>query len=86
MLAAQALAFDGPLVLAPAMNPRMWEHPATQANANLLARRGAFFVGPECGGMPPDNPEVYLNRPFVYLLIDCREQLPLFIGTVRSIE
>ena len=43
-------------------------------------------VGPECGGMPPDNPEVYLNRPFVYLLIDCREQLPLFIGTVRSIE
>ena len=33
MLAAQALAFDGPLVLAPAMNPRMWSHPATRANA-----------------------------------------------------
>lgn len=50
MLAAQALAFDGPLVLAPAMNPRMWNHPATQANVELLERRGAFFVGPDCGG------------------------------------
>lgn len=50
MLAAQALAFDGPLVLAPAMNPRMWSHPATQANVELLERRGAFFVGPDCGG------------------------------------
>lgn len=40
----------------------------------------------ESGGMPPDNPEVNLNRPFIYLLIDCREQLPLFIGAVRSLE
>ncbi|MGE9984296.1 bifunctional phosphopantothenoylcysteine decarboxylase/phosphopantothenate--cysteine ligase CoaBC [Desulfovibrio sp. SGI.169] len=50
MLAAQALAFDGPLVLAPAMNPRMWKHPATQANVALLKRRGARFAGPDCGG------------------------------------
>lgn len=50
MLAAQALAFDGPLVLAPAMNPRMWAHPATQANAALLQERGAQIVRPGCGG------------------------------------
>ena len=36
MLSAQALAFDGPLLLAPAMNPRMWQHPATQANVATL--------------------------------------------------
>ena len=50
MLSAQALAFDGPLVLAPAMNPRMWTHPATRANAALLEQRGARFVGPDRGG------------------------------------
>ena len=37
MLSAQALAFEGPLILAPAMNPRMWNNPATQCNLNLLS-------------------------------------------------
>lgn len=50
MLAAQALAFDGPLVLAPAMNPRMWAHPATQANVEMLRARGAYLVMPDTGG------------------------------------
>ncbi len=50
LLAAQALAFDGPLVLAPAMNPRMWAHAATQANVATLAARGAQVVTPGCGG------------------------------------
>lgn len=50
MLAAQALAFDGPLVLAPAMNPRMWAHPATQANVATLCARGAQLVIPDTGG------------------------------------
>jgi phosphopantothenoylcysteine decarboxylase/phosphopantothenate--cysteine ligase len=49
MLSCQALAFDGPVVTAPAMNPRMWRNPATQANAALLRERGVFFVGPESG-------------------------------------
>jgi phosphopantothenoylcysteine decarboxylase/phosphopantothenate--cysteine ligase len=49
MLSAQVLAFDGPLVLAPAMNPRMWANPATQANVNILRDRGAIFVGPDSG-------------------------------------
>lgn len=49
MLAAQALAFDGPLVIAPAMNPRMWQHPATQHNVTLLRERGCSFVWPSAG-------------------------------------
>ena len=49
MLSAQALAFDGPVVVAPAMNPRMWRNPATQANVEILRERGFTFVGPDCG-------------------------------------
>ena len=51
MLAAQCLAFQGPLVLAPAMNPRMWAHPATMANVALLQQRGATVVGPAGGNV-----------------------------------
>jgi phosphopantothenoylcysteine decarboxylase/phosphopantothenate--cysteine ligase len=49
VLTEAALAHRGPLVLAPAMNERMWSHPATQANAELLRARGAEFVGPAEG-------------------------------------
>jgi phosphopantothenoylcysteine decarboxylase/phosphopantothenate--cysteine ligase len=43
------LATLAPVILAPAMNVRMWEHPATQANVALLAQRGATIVAPESG-------------------------------------
>lgn len=49
MLSAQTLAFDGPVVVAPAMNPRMWRNPATQANVETLRERGFIFVGPDSG-------------------------------------
>jgi phosphopantothenoylcysteine decarboxylase/phosphopantothenate--cysteine ligase len=49
VLTEAALAHRGPLLLAPAMNDRMWSHPATQANAALLRERGAEFVGPAEG-------------------------------------
>jgi phosphopantothenoylcysteine decarboxylase/phosphopantothenate--cysteine ligase len=49
LLTETALAHRGPLVLAPAMNTAMWEHPATQANLALLVERGADVVGPEDG-------------------------------------
>jgi phosphopantothenoylcysteine decarboxylase/phosphopantothenate--cysteine ligase len=49
LLTTQALAFGGPLVLAPAMNPAMWSAPATQANWNTLLARGAVGVGPAPG-------------------------------------
>jgi phosphopantothenoylcysteine decarboxylase / phosphopantothenate---cysteine ligase len=41
-----ALAHRGPVLVAPAMNTRMWEHPATQANVELLRSRGVELVGP----------------------------------------
>jgi phosphopantothenoylcysteine decarboxylase / phosphopantothenate---cysteine ligase len=49
LLTETALAHRGPLVLAPAMNTAMWEHPATQANLALLVERGAVVVGPDEG-------------------------------------
>ena len=35
---------------------------------------------------PSDPKEVLLDRPFLYLLVDCQEQLPIFIGTVTTLE
>jgi phosphopantothenoylcysteine synthetase/decarboxylase len=48
-LTAIALATTAPLVLAPAMNGKMWLHPATTANVEVLRKRGASFIGPEEG-------------------------------------
>src|SRR6266516_101773 len=49
LVAEAALAHRGPMLLAPAMNPRMWAHPATQANAETVRSRGAVLVGPDEG-------------------------------------
>ena len=43
------LAHEGPVLVAPAMNPRMWTHPATQANVETLRGRGVELVGPAEG-------------------------------------
>ena len=43
------LAFTGPVVLAPAMNTNMWNHPATVANMATLRTRGHRIVGPDAG-------------------------------------
>ena len=45
------LATDKPVLAAPAMNPRMWAHPATRRNAGWLAAEGVAFVGPNVGAM-----------------------------------
>jgi phosphopantothenoylcysteine decarboxylase/phosphopantothenate--cysteine ligase len=49
VLTATTLAFAGPVVAAPAMNPRMWEAAPTTANLQLLAARGVELVGPARG-------------------------------------
>jgi phosphopantothenoylcysteine decarboxylase/phosphopantothenate--cysteine ligase len=49
LLTSAALASSAPLVLAPAMNNRMYEHPATRANLERLRARGATVVEPETG-------------------------------------
>lgn len=48
-ITATALSTRAPLLLAPAMETNMWEHPATQANVDLLTARNAYFIGPEAG-------------------------------------
>src|SRR5512132_1081161 len=48
-LAAIALATRAPILLAPAMNGKMWEHPATKVNVATLGARGVEFIGPEAG-------------------------------------
>ena len=48
-LTATALATVAPLLVAPAMEPRMWSHPATRANVATLRERGATIVGPASG-------------------------------------
>ncbi|MEF9606196.1 bifunctional phosphopantothenoylcysteine decarboxylase/phosphopantothenate synthase, partial [Paracoccus sp. PXZ] len=45
------LATDKPVLAAPAMNVRMWQHPATQRNLDMLENDGIRFVGPDEGDM-----------------------------------
>ena len=48
-LTAIALATRAPILIEPAMNGKMWEHPATLENVEKLKSRGVEFVGPEAG-------------------------------------
>ncbi|HVC88437.1 MAG TPA: bifunctional phosphopantothenoylcysteine decarboxylase/phosphopantothenate--cysteine ligase CoaBC [Gaiellaceae bacterium] len=49
VLTEAALAHRGPMLVAPAMNPRMWAHAATRANVETLIGRGVELVGPDEG-------------------------------------
>ena len=51
VLTEAALAHRGPILVAPAMNPRMWAAPATRANADTLRARGIELIGPDEGEM-----------------------------------
>src|SRR5436190_3568723 len=49
---ALALQPNAKVLIAPAMNGKMWLHPATQGNVAVLRARGAEFIGPEQGMLP----------------------------------
>ncbi len=49
LLATLCLATRAPLIVAPAMNVNMYRHPATQANLDLLGKRGVRIIGPDTG-------------------------------------
>ncbi len=51
LASAVLLATDRPVLIAPAMNPRMWEHPATRRNLARLTDDGVAVVGPNAGEM-----------------------------------
>jgi len=81
VLTQAALAFDGPTLAAPAMNPRMWSHAATQENVETLRRRGVELIGPEHGDTAEGDvgvgrmtePEAIFER--CVSLLEKREQL-----------
>jgi phosphopantothenoylcysteine decarboxylase / phosphopantothenate---cysteine ligase len=58
---AVLLATDKPVLMAPAMNPRMWSHPATQRNLALLAADGVDCIGPN-GGEMAESGEAGIGR------------------------
>ncbi len=49
------IATDKPVLIAPAMNPRMWSHAATRRNTKTLAKDGIHFIGPNAGEMAEAN-------------------------------
>jgi len=51
LLTSAALASPAPLLVAPAMNNHMWDHPATQANLQTLRDRGVAVIPPETGSL-----------------------------------
>lgn len=51
LLSTIVLAFTGPILMAPAMNPRMWNKPAVQRNVATLIGDGFEIVGPEVGNL-----------------------------------
>lgn len=55
LASATLLANDRPVLLAPGMNPKMWDHPATRRNRAQLAEDGVHFVGPMEGEMAEAN-------------------------------
>lgn len=55
LLGTTLLATEAPVVVAPAMHPQMWEHPATRANVATLRERGVHMVGPVVGALTGDD-------------------------------
>lgn len=55
LASAVLLATDKPVLAAAAMNPRMWQHPATRRNVALLRTDGIRFIGPNVGEMAEPN-------------------------------
>jgi phosphopantothenoylcysteine decarboxylase/phosphopantothenate--cysteine ligase len=51
LLSTLALVFKGPLLVAPAMNTNMWQHPASKEHVLRLKERGVYFIGPSSGSL-----------------------------------
>ncbi len=73
LVSLTALATQAPLLVAPAMDPHMWEHAATQANVATLRSRGVSFVGPEEGRLA--SGQMGTGR---------MSEVPVLLGAVRS--
>src|SRR5690348_11787230 len=90
LLSTLCLASTAPLAIAPAMNHRMWLHPATQANVATLRARGAAIIGPDDGPLAEgESGPGRLREPhaiveeLVRLESEARERAPSAAGEPR---
>jgi phosphopantothenoylcysteine decarboxylase / phosphopantothenate---cysteine ligase len=81
LASAVLLATNKPVLMAPAMNPAMWSHPATRRNRETLVRDGVHFVGPNKGEMAESGEagEGRMSEPLeivvaIEALLDARPQ------------
>ncbi|MFV0415355.1 MAG: flavoprotein [Chthoniobacterales bacterium] len=74
-LTSIALACQAPLLIAPAMNGKMWEHPAIRHNVKTLSDRGARFIGPEEGMLACGYEGLGRLQPIESILETCSEIL-----------
>ena len=84
VLTEAALAHRGPILVAPAMNPRMWQHPATQANAATLRERGVELIGPEEGELAEGESGVGRMAEPEEIFARCQELLGARPGRSRA--
>src|SRR6266545_6007785 len=84
VLTEAALAHRGPVLVAPAMNPRMWAHPATQANAATLADRGVELIGPDEGETAEGELGVGLMAEPQEIFARCQELLGASPGALSG--
>jgi phosphopantothenoylcysteine decarboxylase/phosphopantothenate--cysteine ligase len=84
VLTEAALAHRGPVLVAPAMNPRMWAHPATQANAATLADRGVELIGPDEGETAEGELGVGRMAEPEEILARCQELLGTSVGALSG--
>jgi phosphopantothenoylcysteine decarboxylase / phosphopantothenate---cysteine ligase len=70
-----ALAHEGPVLLAPAMNTRMWKHPATRANVEVLRNRGVELIGPDEGELAEGEQGMGRMSPPEAIFARCEELL-----------
>ncbi|MEX0684092.1 MAG: bifunctional phosphopantothenoylcysteine decarboxylase/phosphopantothenate--cysteine ligase CoaBC [Dehalococcoidia bacterium] len=74
LVSLTALATKAPILVAPAMDPHMWEHPATQDHVRTLESRGVAFVGPEEGRLA--SGQVGTGR---------MSEVPVILGAIRML-
>jgi phosphopantothenoylcysteine decarboxylase / phosphopantothenate---cysteine ligase len=79
-----ALAHDGPTLVAPAMNTRMWRHPATQANVDVLHARGVELIGPEEGELAEGEEGIGRMAEPEAIAARCEELLEVTNGALEG--
>ncbi|MBN8615656.1 MAG: bifunctional phosphopantothenoylcysteine decarboxylase/phosphopantothenate--cysteine ligase CoaBC [Deltaproteobacteria bacterium] len=84
-VSATVLCFDGPVLVAPAMHHRMWQHAATRANVATNEARGLAFVGPVFGKLASGEEGVgRMSEPLA--IVDALEGLLAKRSSARDLE